>query len=371
MAEHHIRIDRQRWALVWPRVLAVVAAVWIPAIGLSQDRPPEILLDVGLTTVAVISDNGIDYEVFRTVVAADAEAVTFALRRPEVEDSTGDRQEPVVVKTVVARLDLAEANRVITSFHSEDPESFPSATGTVVSTALVDLIRTGAPAPIILGVASGPLGMMGSRKYFRGSLTLVEPSPVPVTVLLNGVPTALPALHALGTLSVGGDEGEAEFWILDRSDNAISLRWRFKDAEVRVIRIDTPLAPEQPVADEIVAALENDACRATLNGVYFNTGSATLLPQSTAEISRVAALMADHPDWQFRIEGHNAIGTDAENLVLSQRRAEAVLGALSASGVAAGRMLAAGLGEAQPVDTNDTIEGRARNRRVELARNCQ
>ncbi len=80
--------------------------------------------------------------------------------------------------------------------------------------------------------------------------------------------------------------------------------------------------------------------------------------------------MARRPDWELSIEGHtDNIGSDSDNLDLSRRRAAAVKDALVARHrIAANRLATGGYGESRPRDTNDTLEGRARNRRVELVR---
>ncbi len=76
------------------------------------------------------------------------------------------------------------------------------------------------------------------------------------------------------------------------------------------------------------------------------------------------------PDWKLAIEGHtDSIANDAYNLQLSQRRSAAVKNALvSKKAIAGTRLTTAGHGESRPKDTNDTLEGRARNRRVELVK---
>ena len=82
--------------------------------------------------------------------------------------------------------------------------------------------------------------------------------------------------------------------------------------------------------------------------------------------------MSDHPDWSLTIVGHtdSIAGTDY-NLDLSRRRADRTRTALVAEyRVAAGRLRAEGRGESQPVEDNGTMAGRARNRRVELLREC-
>ena len=107
--------------------------------------------------------------------------------------------------------------------------------------------------------------------------------------------------------------------------------------------------------------------RIDLYGVYFDTGKATLKPESEATLEQVRALLAGRPQLQVVIAGHtDAEGSDAHNLDLSQRRAAAVVAWLTDKGIAAGRMQSEGHGESMPVAGNDSAEGRALNRRVEI-----
>ena len=80
--------------------------------------------------------------------------------------------------------------------------------------------------------------------------------------------------------------------------------------------------------------------------------------------------MRRHPEWKLAIEGHtDSVASDSYNLNLSGRRATAVRNALvTTKSIAATRLASAGFGESRPKDRNDTLEGRARNRRVELVR---
>lgn len=80
--------------------------------------------------------------------------------------------------------------------------------------------------------------------------------------------------------------------------------------------------------------------------------------------------MRKHSDWKLAIEGHtDSIGTHSYNLDLSRRRAAAVSRALATSHtIGADRLSSSGAGASRPKDRNDTFEGRARTRRVELVR---
>src|SRR5262249_44602194 len=92
--------------------------------------------------------------------------------------------------------------------------------------------------------------------------------------------------------------------------------------------------------------------------------------ESDSTLTEIASVMRRHPDWKLSIGGHtDSIGGDAFNLDLSRRRAAAVKAALvKRFAVDAGRLSTEGHGRRYPKDTNNTLEGRGRNRRVELVR---
>lgn len=102
--------------------------------------------------------------------------------------------------------------------------------------------------------------------------------------------------------------------------------------------------------------------------IFFSFNSATLRPESDETLNTIADLLHKHPDWKLAIGGHtDSIASDSFNLDLSNRRAAAVKTALvERFKITDKRLSTQGYGEASPRDTNDTLEGRARNRRVEL-----
>jgi len=106
-----------------------------------------------------------------------------------------------------------------------------------------------------------------------------------------------------------------------------------------------------------------------LEGVNFETASANLTDQSYVTLDRVAASLAAHPELQVEVAGYtDSRGSGLYNQRLSQSRADAVRGYLIRKGVAADRLSARGFGENDPIDSNTTTDGMARNRRVELHR---
>jgi outer membrane protein OmpA-like peptidoglycan-associated protein len=105
----------------------------------------------------------------------------------------------------------------------------------------------------------------------------------------------------------------------------------------------------------------------TLDDIAFAPGQAGLRPAARSALGKLVAFVDRDPHKPVRIEGHtDSSGNARANQALSQRRADAVRDALIAAGVAANRITAVGLGESQPVASNDTAEGRARNRRVDV-----
>ena len=101
--------------------------------------------------------------------------------------------------------------------------------------------------------------------------------------------------------------------------------------------------------------------------IRFQAGKALLPKGEIPQLDRIAAVLVEFPELKVRVEGHtDSTGRDETNLVLSQQRAEAVLGALVERGIAAERLTAAGLGKAKPIASNETQAGRSQNRRVEI-----
>jgi len=103
------------------------------------------------------------------------------------------------------------------------------------------------------------------------------------------------------------------------------------------------------------------------NNILFETGKATLKPESMEEIQKVAEYMKKNPTARFEVQGHtDNQGSDKINDPLSQQRAEAVVKALEDQGVDPFNLRPVGKGSHEPVADNKTEEGRAKNRRVEF-----
>ena len=104
------------------------------------------------------------------------------------------------------------------------------------------------------------------------------------------------------------------------------------------------------------------------SGILFPFNSTEILPAGKTNLQELANSLQKYPNSDVLIVGHtDSVGTDAYNLDLSQRRAQAAAAYLQSVGVPANRLRTVGRGEAEPIQSNDTEEGRARNRRVEVA----
>lgn len=143
-------------------------------------------------------------------------------------------------------------------------------------------------------------------------------------------------------------------------------------AEAQLARREADLAMEQ--ANSLRRQLENLQLRQTESGVVvtlgdvlFETGQTELRTEAMDSLVEVVDLLQSEPDKNIRIEGHtDATGPAETNLQISQRRADSVLEALVSLGVDAQRITSVGMGEDFPIATNDSDEGRARNRRVDV-----
>lgn len=122
------------------------------------------------------------------------------------------------------------------------------------------------------------------------------------------------------------------------------------------VRVTAKAPPPAPVAQKIV-----------LRGVNFDFDSARIRPDAQVVLDAAAEILNENPGAKVRVVGHtDSTGPEAYNQGLSERRARSVVDYLVSQGVARNRLTAVGVGEAQPVASNDTRDGRAQNRRVAL-----
>jgi outer membrane protein OmpA-like peptidoglycan-associated protein len=138
-------------------------------------------------------------------------------------------------------------------------------------------------------------------------------------------------------------------------------------AKAEAAQANAQLAQTQQELADLKAKQTDRGMVVTLADVLFDTGQSTLKPGADLTLDHLARYMRDNPHTRILIEGFtDSVGTDAYNDALSQRRADAVAGALMRRGVPEDTVRAIGRGKSYPVATNDTSAGRQQNRRVEI-----
>jgi outer membrane protein OmpA-like peptidoglycan-associated protein len=178
-----------------------------------------------------------------------------------------------------------------------------------------------------------------------------------------------------------GDDGLAG---KDVANTQLLVGWSFALREAKAARDSdhdgvpdrTDRCPDTPRGTEVdpygcpekrKALFEKGKKSLVLEGVNFVTDSAELTSESKSILDTVAGSLREWSEVHVEVEGHtDSVADRAYNKDLSQRRAEAVRDYLIGKGISASRLRAKGYGEDRPVASNDTLEGRAKNRRVEL-----
>jgi outer membrane protein OmpA-like peptidoglycan-associated protein len=141
----------------------------------------------------------------------------------------------------------------------------------------------------------------------------------------------------------------------------------FGEVTLTILEEPAAKAMEPPKPDALKAALDKDGHVALY--INFDFAKASFKPDAAPVIAQVLALLKANPAYKLAIEGHtDSVGGAESNLKLSEARAASVVAELVKGGIAAARLGSSGSGLSKPLATNETSEGRAKNRRVELVK---
>ncbi|MDX5372173.1 MAG: OmpA family protein [Pseudomonadaceae bacterium] len=218
------------------------------------------------------------------------------------------------------------------------------------------------------------------RRSLEGNATQIlyfhdkaETQPSPLQLIRN----YQNAIKAIGgevvyeRLPAEGDGGETtlkvltggkEFWV--RVEPGI---YSVPTQSYRLAIVEIAVMQQLVSANQLLDELERNGFVALY--INFDSGKAELKDDGQAAVREIVAMLQAAPQLRIAIEGHtDNVGQAADNKALSERRAQAVLDALLAAGIEAGRLSAAGFGQERPVADNRSEEGRAKNRRVELVK---
>jgi outer membrane protein OmpA-like peptidoglycan-associated protein len=140
------------------------------------------------------------------------------------------------------------------------------------------------------------------------------------------------------------------------------------DKQAEKIKTEIPGAKVERVGEGINVTFDENNPDGSKSGVYFATNKYNITSNSQLAIDKLVKIFTEYPETNILVEGHtDDVGSDAANLALSQRRANAVGDALKAAGLSPNRLTVKWYGESQPKADNTTTEGKASNRRVEFS----
>jgi outer membrane protein OmpA-like peptidoglycan-associated protein len=382
-------------AALGPALLLPLASAAADAQAPATATPaPAIPLCAGLTVVTAISQRDGDYESIKTIESVTPAAVRLKYSSERMVSDIFSTDPPKLEKRetwrrVLAK-DLASSNTYLQQFYDKLPEEIEGTTAIGTSAAVLRALETKGEAVLgIFGELSGEPSLRRDTHpnvfdyRLEAKLRRVEAKPVMVPLLVNGERVSLPAIHARGDYF--GDK--TEFFFLDDPANPLTLRFRYGIGAVDV-PADPDVATSKPSKRdrdslEVVkisyrcsaqpGALEQALAtggKADVYDIFFTFNSNELRPESQPSLDEIAGVLKQHRDWKLRIEGHtDNFGGAKYNQALSENRATAVKTWLvMRAHIDAARLSVAGFGDTRPRDSNDTLEGRARNRRVELVR---
>jgi outer membrane protein OmpA-like peptidoglycan-associated protein len=337
-----------------------------PAVSAS-DKAAIVPLVPGLTIVEAWHVSYGDYELIENADSVAPDSVRFF-----ISDGANHNE----VYRTICREDLQNGAVYKTGFGDGDPEIFRGTTLFSVSATVLHDLKTKRRATFTytqtVDEADDAAGKTASRRWehdgfiwdeWTGELVQVEPDDTLIPVIVNDQRIELPAVHARGML---GKE-LTELWVVDDPLNPVTLRFAQANSKfsLQVIKLSFPGG----AAPKIEESLKQKGT-AEVHGICFDFGSDKIRSESEPVLKEIAEALAANPAWSLKIEGHtDNIGGDQYNQALSERRAAAVKAALvEHHQINASRLATAGFGASRPKESNDTLEGRARNRRVELIR---
>jgi outer membrane protein OmpA-like peptidoglycan-associated protein len=323
-----------------------------------------------------------DVEDRDTVTSTDATSVLLQSSDSKWKDDNGQDRHSDPTRPIVCNEDLASSDTYVTVEGTRIPRILHGVARLRLSSKSFDEVKsTGKTSLRYFDTWDTNAGKKPT--YESGLLTRVEPQDIPYPMIVNDQRVNLPAIHLAGIMaSVGKDprpkewiptHSEADVYVIDDPSDPLVLLWKLKDpvlhaGKFRVETVKIDYTVPKPV--NLVEKQLTEQKRAVTYGIYFDFNKDTIKPESEPVLKEIVQAMTDNPDWKLTVEGHtDNIGGDTYNLDLSKRRAAAVKEALvTRFHIAPDRLANDGYGASRPVETNDTLEGRARNRRVELTR---
>lgn len=373
----------------------IVLPNWKPVSA--STSPMQIPIVEDLVEDSVVSDKYGDHESIRTLKNVTAKTMDMQVRTDlTLQDprtgkiiSAGDMnaKDPPKRGTGTRAIDvadLANAHHLMHYFRIGKTEHFPGSLPLNASAEVINQLRSGTPTQF--DFQADPTTTLGAQ--FQGHTTLIESqfnwngqfmykctlrrvgaTDLAFPVLVNGTRIDLPVIHAMCPQGAPGTD-EAHFYFLDQPSNAILLATVLSafDSRSQTIKIEFPLPGAMKNAATDMEQQLAQRKKVQIYGIYFDFDSSTIKPESEVVLKQISDILHNNPTWKLSVAGHtDNVGDGVFNQSLSERRAVSVKNALVTEyKIAPDRLSTSGYGASQPIDTNTTVEGRARNRRVEL-----
>ncbi len=217
-----------------------------------------------------------------------------------------------------------------------------------------------------------PVNVEGHKYYIRYDLDKGATKPGNLKIVRN-VQNALKGIGGKILLDVDGQFGvfRSSTIMVQKAGRETWITVKAADASY-----DLTIVEKGEMAQEVVAnaaALAdgiNTTGHVSIYGIYFDTGKSEIKPESDAALSEIAKLLQNNGSLKLYVVGHtDNVGSFDSNMTLSKDRADAVAKALSGKyAIAASRLTPHGVASLSPIASNDTEDGKAKNRRVELVR---
>ena len=319
----------------------------------------------GLTLAKSWTTNKGDFETLTQVQAIDDQMVRVTTSRGKGDPNSSEANVDSHGARNVCIADLHDGTFYVTSWGSGAAETIRGATMFSLSQSEFQALRTKGEVPFTYydqSVRRNGGTYLLERKV-SGTLKRVEPDDVAFSVIVNDRRVDLPTIHARGTLV--GDKGSdaTELHVIDDAKNPLTLHFEQpgRRFQIKILKISYP--EEKKIEKQL-----EETGKVQVYGIYFDFNSANIREESEPVLKEIAEALNAHPDWKLSVNGHtDNVGGNVYNQKLSERRAAAVKQALvERYQIAADRLDTSGFGAGAPIETNETPEGRARNRRVEL-----
>lgn len=319
----------------------------------AKNEGPFALHDGLEITRAFTSEYGPDAEEYNKITNVTSES--FDINYSDTRGTTAKRR--------VFTVDRRTSRNYLIGFDPRVSFIVPGTTSLGISATALDELRRSGRTAISLTYDTR-LSTIG------GSLSLVQRN-FKMPVLIESTVVEIPAIRARGEFRSGSRTGFGDFYFSDNVNQPVLIQydinfsWERRPRTVRTVRVSAGRS-QQAAMQQTLKTYR----KLNLYGIKFDFDKATIRSDAASLISDIATTLELNPNWTLSIRGHtDSIGGVGYNFKLSERRAKAVTASLIRNyGIQPARLRAVGLGPSEPLAANDSLHGRALNRRVELLR---